>query len=109
MKKIKIISILLLAAIFSAPALSAPSLDSLLKQVKQAKAEEARMNKQREAEFLKDKKRQAQLLASARAKLAAEKARGEQLKLKFDDMNKNLPKRKRRWSGARATWVNCLV
>lgn len=69
---------------------SAGSLDDLLKQVKQSKATEARANKAREAEFLKDKGRQQQLLANAIAKLAAEKARGEELKLAFDQNEQDL-------------------
>ncbi|WP_456418550.1 MotA/TolQ/ExbB proton channel family protein [Thiolapillus sp.] len=90
MSKLKIGLVLLFAALFCAPAMSAQSLDTLLKQVKQAKAEEARLNKQREAEFLKNKKKQEQLLATAREKLAAEKARGESLKQQFDDNEKKL-------------------
>ncbi|WP_457665296.1 MotA/TolQ/ExbB proton channel family protein [Thiolapillus sp.] len=90
MKKTRMLLVLLFAALFSTTAYSAQSLDSLLKQVKQARAEEARMNKQREAEFLKDKNRQAQLLANARAKLAAEKARGEKLKQQFDENEQKL-------------------
>ena len=90
MKKIRMILVLLFAALFSTSAFSAQSLDALLKEVKQAKAEEARINKQREAEFLKDKKKQAQLLANAKAKLAAEKARGEQLKKQFDENEQKL-------------------
>ncbi len=90
MKKTRMILVLLFAAMFSTSAFSAQSLDALLKEVKQAKAEEARMNKQREAEFLKDKKKQAQLLANAKAKLAAEKARGEQLKKQFDENEQKL-------------------
>ncbi len=91
MKKLSISLILVLTALFAATAtVQGANLDSLLKQVKQAKAEEARLNKQREAEFLKDKNRQAQLLAAAKKKLAAEKARGESLKQQFDDNEKNL-------------------
>lgn len=90
MTKIKIAWVLAFAALFSTSAMSAQSLDTLLKQVKQAKAEEARLNKQREAEFLKDKNKQAQLLAAAKAKLAAEKARGESLKQQFDENEQKL-------------------
>ena len=64
---------------------SAGSLDDLLKQVKQSKANEAKANQAREAEFLRDKNRQQELLVNARARLAAEKARGEELKLAFDE------------------------
>ncbi len=91
MKKLSTSLILVLTALFLAGAsVQAADLDSLLKQVKQAKAEEARLNKQREAEFLKDKARQAELLAAAKAKLAAEKARGEKLKQQFDENEKKL-------------------
>jgi biopolymer transport protein ExbB len=91
MKKLSKSLVLVLAGFFAASAfLQAADLDSLLKQVKQAKAEEARLNKQREAEFLKDKARQAELLAAARAKLAAEKARGEKLKQQFDENEQKL-------------------
>ncbi|BAO43014.1 MotA/TolQ/ExbB proton channel family protein [Thiolapillus brandeum] len=91
MKKLSIYLILALAALFAGAAtVQAADLDSLLKQVKQAKAEEARLNKQREAEFLKNKARQAELLAAARAKLAAEKARGEKLKAQFDENEQKL-------------------
>ena len=90
MNKTRMILVLLFAALFSTSAFSAQSLDSLLKQVKQAKAEEARLNKQREAEFLKNKAKQAELLAAARAKLAAEKARGESLKQQFDENEQKL-------------------
>ncbi len=90
MNKMRIAWVLVFAALFSASAMSAQSLDTLLKQVKQAKAEEARINKQREAEFLKDKKKQAQLLAAAKTRLSAEKARGESLKQQFDENEQKL-------------------
>ncbi|WP_457676405.1 MotA/TolQ/ExbB proton channel family protein [Thiolapillus sp.] len=91
MKKLSVSLILVLAALFAATtSVQAADLDALLKQVKQAKAEEARLNRQREAEFLKDKNKQAQLLAAAKAKLAAEKARGEQLKQQFDENEQKL-------------------
>ncbi len=91
MKKLSTSLILMLTALFMAGAsVQAADLDGLLKQVKQAKAQEARLNKQREAEFLRNKARQAELLAAAKAKLAAEKARGERLKQQFDENEKKL-------------------
>ncbi len=63
----------------------AGELDDLLKQVKQSRAEEAKINKQREQEFLADRNRQKQLMNEAKAKLAAEKKRGVTLKTSFDD------------------------
>ena len=68
----------------------ADALDDLLKQVKQAKVEEVRLNRQREAEFRRAAGRQAELLAAAKAKLAAEKQRGEELKQRFDENEKKL-------------------
>ena len=68
----------------------AGELDDLLKQVKQSKVEEARINKQREAEFLADRNRQKELLGQAKANLASEKKRGESLKETFDDNEKKL-------------------
>jgi len=73
---------------FSAP--QADSLDDLLQQVRRAKVEEAKLNRQREAEFLRDANRQAALLAEARQKLDAEKSRGERLKQEFAENEKKL-------------------
>lgn len=78
-----------LALALAAPA-HADSLDDLLKQVKRARIEEAKLNKQREAEFLRDANRQAALLEAAKKKLAAERARGEALKARFDENEKKL-------------------
>jgi len=69
---------------------AADPLDDLLKQVKRAKIEEARLNQQREEEFRRAANRQAELLAAAKAKLAAEKQRGEALKARFDENEKKL-------------------
>ena len=71
-------------------AAGADALDDLLRQVRQAKAEEARLNRQREEEFRRAANRQAELLAAAKAKLAAEKKRGEALKKRFDENEKKL-------------------
>ena len=68
----------------------ADALDDLLRQVRQAKGEEARLNRQREEEFRRAAGRQAELLAAAKAKLAAEKQRGEELKQRFDENEKKL-------------------
>jgi biopolymer transport protein ExbB len=68
----------------------AETLDDLLRQVKQSRSEEAKLNQQREAEFLADREKQKDLLRNAKAKLAAEKQRGEELKTAFDDNEKKL-------------------
>ena len=68
----------------------ADALDDLLRQVKQANVAESRLNRQREEEFRRAAGRQAELLAAAKAKLAAEKQRGEELKQRFDENEKKL-------------------
>ncbi|MEN8179744.1 MAG: MotA/TolQ/ExbB proton channel family protein [Pseudomonadota bacterium] len=68
----------------------AGELDDLLRQVKQSKVEETRINKQREGEFLADRKRQKQLLQQAKTDLTAQKKRGKTLKTSFDDNEKKL-------------------
>ncbi len=79
-----------LGVVLGPAAAGADALDDLLRQVRQAKAEEARLNRQREEEFRRAANRQAELLAAAKAKLAAEKKRGEALKKRFDENEKKL-------------------
>jgi len=76
---------------WSLSAAAAPgSLDELLQQVKRIKSEEAKENAAREAAFVRDKERQQQLLQDARAKLAAEEARADALRSRFDENEKKL-------------------
>ncbi len=84
----RIVIALLSAGLLLAGAVSAEparDLNELLKQVRQSQAEEARLNKEREALFMQDRARQKQLLEDARARLAAEQQRGEELKQAFDE------------------------
>lgn len=62
---------------------AAGSLDALLEEVKNNRVSEARVNKQREAEFKAARADKQALLRSARAGLKAEKDRGERLKNQF--------------------------
>lgn len=80
---------LVLAAPFAA-AQQPANLDELLRQLQASIAAEGQINKEREAEFLRDRNNQQQLLARAQAELAAEEARSERLKLRFDDNEKAL-------------------
>ncbi|MCV5707282.1 hypothetical protein OFN27_29365, partial [Escherichia coli] len=65
-------------------------LNALLNQVKASSLSESQLNKEREARFLADKNEQGALLVKAKAELAAETAKGEQLKATFDANDKQL-------------------
>ncbi len=62
----------------------AEHLDQLLDQVKQTQTQESRLNKSREAEFIADKAKQQHLLSEAKAKLARQEQRSQQLKKQFE-------------------------
>ncbi|KLV08533.1 biopolymer transporter ExbB [Photobacterium aquae] len=66
------------------------SLSELLKTVKSDSIVESKENKQREAEFRANRNQQAALLKQARAELAAETNRGDELKATFDVNDKEL-------------------
>ena len=61
------------------------NLDQLLDQVKRERVIEQEQNRIREAEFLEARDRQAQLLAQAKADLAAEERRTEVLNDQFEE------------------------
>lgn len=63
---------------------SAKSLDELLGFVKQGKVNEARENRQREAQFLKEKNQQASLLAKAKQTRTQEEQRSTRLEKQFE-------------------------
>lgn len=70
-------------ALTSVSAQAADSLDALLEEVKKNRVSEARVNKQREAEFQAARADKQALLRKARAGLKAEQDRGERLKKQF--------------------------
>lgn len=59
-------------------------LDQLLREVKQSQSKEAKINKQREAKFLADKKHQQQLMAAAKAKLQQQQRLSDQLRSQME-------------------------
>ena len=85
---------LILAAAGTASAQQAPAqqnpLDRLLEQTRRAASETQRINQEREAEFVNNRNRQQQLLQQARAELQAQERRSDQLKVAFDDNEKEL-------------------
>lgn len=72
-------------AALSMPAMAQSSLDQLLDEVKKNRVSEAKINQQREAEFLSARADKQALLNKARADLRAETDRGERLKKQFAD------------------------
>lgn len=70
---------------FSMSAMAQSSLDALLNEVKSNRVSEAKINQQREAEFMSARADKQALLNTARAGLRAETDRGERLKKQFAD------------------------
>lgn len=68
----------------------AQSLDQLLQQTKNARAEENRLNKEREAKFLRERNNQRNLVSQAKREKAAEEARSDRLSKAFDENEKKL-------------------
>ena len=91
--KLAIASLIAGATLVTLPVTAAEKpvdLNVLLNQVKASSLSESQLNKEREARFLADKNEQGALLAKAKAELAAETAKGEQLKVTFDANDKQL-------------------
>jgi biopolymer transport protein ExbB len=66
------------------PARAAQTLEELLEQTKNLRAEEEKINAQREKDFLANRDQQARLLAEAEAARAAAEARGQELSAQYD-------------------------
>jgi len=79
-----------LAVLLPASALAASSLDELLDQTRTARAREAQQNQARLKEFQEERNRRAEMLANAKAELARENARANQLSAQFDANEKKL-------------------
>ena len=68
----------------------AQTLEDLARQVEQAAAEEGRINQEREAEFLRERNNQRNLLAQARQELRAQEVRSDNLKAEYDRLEREL-------------------
>ncbi len=66
------------------------TLEELAQKVRDAASAEGKINEQREAEFLRDRNNQRNLLAQARRELAAEEQRSDQLKNDYDQNERQL-------------------
>lgn len=70
---------------FSVPVMAQSSLDQLLEEVKNNRVSEAKVNQQREAEFMAARADKQALLRKAQAELKAETDRGDRLRKQFAD------------------------
>ncbi len=82
MKKLNIM--IAVAAFLLVPLANAQTLDELARIVRDAASSETKINQQREAEFVRDRNRQRDLLAAARQELTAENTRSDQLRDEYD-------------------------
>ncbi len=86
----KIILMMALAAMAVSPVASAQTLDELARMVREAASAETKINEQREAEFVRDRNNQRELLAKARQELASENARSDRLRDEYDQNERAL-------------------
>jgi biopolymer transport protein ExbB len=77
------------ALAFTGPALG-QTLEDLARQVEQAATEEGRINQEREAEFLRERNNQRNLLAQATQELRAQEVRSDNLKAEYDRLEREL-------------------
>jgi biopolymer transport protein ExbB len=78
------LAILALVLLVAPAAHAAQNLDELLEQTRNARSAQAKANAAREAEFLANREKQAQLLADAQGNRAAAEARSKALSAQFD-------------------------
>lgn len=86
MKALIAMSLLLFATSLQA----APSLDALLREVQQAQASSAQINREREQRFLANKQAQKQMLQQARAQLAPVEDRSKELRARYDALQADI-------------------
>ncbi len=88
MKKMSII--ISVAMLMASGFANAQTLDELAEIVRQAAHSEGKINQQREAEFLRDRNNQRNLLAQAKAELKREEKRSDDLKSAYDRLEREL-------------------
>jgi biopolymer transport protein ExbB len=91
MKKLVTAALLSVATFVSIASYAAPaSLDDLLEQTRSARQREEQANKEREAKFLAERNKQAELMTQARAELSEQQRRSTALSSSFDANEKKL-------------------
>lgn len=88
MKHVRII--IAASAFLLSPLASAQTLDELARIVREAASSETRINEQREAEFVRDRNKQRDLLAAAQQELAAANALSDSLREEYDVNERSL-------------------
>ena len=88
MKKLNIS--LIAALLMISGSVMAQTLEDLARQVEKAATEEGQINQEREAEFLRDRNEQRNLLAKAREELKNEETRSDNLKTEYDQREREL-------------------
>lgn len=78
------IIVIILAALIAGSALAQTSLSRLAEQVRESAQRQGQINQQREAEFVRERNRQRQLLQQARAELAEQRRISDSLQTEFD-------------------------
>ena len=88
MKNFKII--ISVAMLMISANVSAQTLEELAEIVRRAASSEGQINEEREAEFLRERDNQRNLLAQARAEKAREEKRSDDLKTEYDNLEREL-------------------
>lgn len=87
----KKLSFIMVAAMLTfSMAANAQTLDELAEIVRQAASSEGQINKEREAQFLRERDNQRNLLAQARAEKKSEEKRSDDLKTEYDRLEREL-------------------
>ena len=90
MKKPGLLLALAMAMVVISPVATAQTLDELARIVREAAKSDARINQDREAEFLRERDRQQSLLTGARQELAGENNRSDSLRSDYDQNERAL-------------------
>jgi biopolymer transport protein ExbB len=78
------------SCLFLSPVAGAQTLDELARIVREAVDSEAKINQEREAQFLRERNNQNKLLTQARQELASENARSDRLRDEYDQNERTL-------------------
>src|SRR5688572_12987809 len=85
-----LLSVSLAVGAYSANVNAAQTLDQLLTETREARQREAKINQEREAQFLSERNKRAAMLAQAREELTKQKARTAELSAAYDRNEKQL-------------------
>lgn len=90
--RVIVASMMVLLGTYSSSGYAAQTLEELLAETREARQREAKLNQEREAQFLSERNKRAGMLAEAREALAKQKARTAELSAAYDRNEKELAK-----------------